>query len=35
LADGAVRFITEFIDMDIYQALATRHNHEVINADDF
>jgi prepilin-type N-terminal cleavage/methylation domain-containing protein/prepilin-type processing-associated H-X9-DG protein len=35
LADGSVRLITEFIDLGVYQALATRHNHEVIKADDF
>ena len=35
LADGSVRFITEFIDLDVYQGLATRHNHEVIQAGDF
>ena len=35
LADGSVRFITEFIDLNVYQGLATRHNHEVIKADDF
>ncbi len=35
LADGSVRLITESIDLGVYQGLATRHNHEVIKADDF
>ncbi len=35
LADGAVRFITDSIDATVYQGLATRHNHEVIQADAF
>lgn len=35
LADGSVRLITESIDLGVYQGLATRHNHEVINSDDF
>ena len=34
-ADGSVRFNTEIIDLNVYQGLATRHNHEVIKADDF
>jgi len=35
MADGSVRLITEFIDLTVYRGLATRHNHEVIQANDF
>ncbi len=35
LADGSVKMITQFIDLKVYQGLATRHNHEVIPADAF
>lgn len=35
MADGSVRFITQFIDMDVYRGLVTRHNHEVIEADSY
>jgi prepilin-type N-terminal cleavage/methylation domain-containing protein len=31
LADGSVRFLTEFIDLEVYRALATRHGGEVID----
>jgi hypothetical protein len=35
MADGSVRLITEFINLDVYRALATRHGHEVVQAGDF
>ncbi|WP_168563750.1 DUF1559 domain-containing protein [Crateriforma spongiae] len=35
LSDGSVRMLTKFIDLDIYKALATRNNKEVIGGDDF
>ncbi len=35
MADGSVRLITESIDAEVYRALATRHNHEVIPADSY
>ncbi len=35
LADGSVKMITQFIDLKVYQGLATRHNHEVIPASAF
>jgi prepilin-type N-terminal cleavage/methylation domain-containing protein len=35
LSDGAVRMINKSIDMEVYHALTTRANKEVIEADDF
>ena len=35
LADGSVRMITQFIDKEVYHALTTRANNEVIDAKDF
>lgn len=35
LTDGSVRMITQFIDMDVYRALVTRANHEVIQNGQF
>lgn len=35
LSDGAVRMITQFIDLEVYHALTTRANKEVIEAGDF
>jgi len=35
LSDGSVRLITQFIDMEVYHALTTRANKEVIDAKDF
>lgn len=35
LSDGSVRMITQFIDLDVYHALTTRANKEVIEASDF
>jgi len=35
MAYGSVRIITEFVDIDVYRALATRHNGEVIQTNDF
>ena len=35
LSDGSVRMITQFIDLDVYHALTTRANKEVIDAKDF
>ncbi len=35
LSDGSVRMLTQFIDLDVYHALVTRANSEVIQADDF
>jgi hypothetical protein len=35
LSDGAVRFITRFVDLDVYHALTTRANKEVVQVDDF
>jgi prepilin-type N-terminal cleavage/methylation domain-containing protein len=35
MADGSVRFVTQFIEMNVYRGLATRHNHEVIEADAY
>ncbi|MDB4654075.1 DUF1559 domain-containing protein [bacterium] len=35
LSDGSVRMITQFIDLDIYHALTTRANKEVIDGRDF
>ncbi len=34
-SDGSVRMITHFIDLDIYHALTTRANKEVIDGRDF
>ena len=33
--DGAVRFITENIDMTAYKALGTRANNEIIDDEDY
>lgn len=35
LSDGSVRMITQFIDLDVYHALTTRANKEVIDAKHF
>jgi len=35
LSDGSVRLLTQFIDLRVYKALATRNNKEVIGADEF
>lgn len=35
LSDGSVRMITQFIDLEVYHALTTRANKEVIDAKDF
>jgi len=35
MGDGSVRMITQFVDLDVYRALATRHNGEVIQTNDF
>lgn len=35
LSDGSVKFITRHVDLEIYQALATRANKEVVQADQF
>jgi len=35
LSDGSVRMLTESIDEDVYHALTTRANKEVIDAKDF
>jgi prepilin-type N-terminal cleavage/methylation domain-containing protein len=35
LSDGSVRMLTQFIDLEVYHALTTRANKEVIEAGDF
>ncbi len=35
LSDGSVRMLTQFIDLDVYQALVTRAQFEVIQNGDF
>ncbi|WDQ14603.1 DUF1559 family PulG-like putative transporter [Rhodopirellula sp. P2] len=35
LSDGSVRMLSQFIDLDVYHALVTRANYEVIAADTF
>lgn len=35
LSDGSVRMITQFIDLEVYHALTTRANKELIDDDDF
>ena len=35
LSDGSVQMITQFIDLDVYHALTTRANKEVIDGKDF
>ena len=35
LSDGSVKFISKFIDMNVYHALTTRANKEVVQADEF
>lgn len=35
MADGSVRMVTNFINLDVYRALSTRHGHEVIDSKDF
>ncbi|MGI9472886.1 MAG: DUF1559 domain-containing protein [Rubripirellula sp.] len=35
LSDGSVRMLTQFIDEDVYHALTTRANKEVIDAEAF
>ncbi|MCC9643346.1 DUF1559 domain-containing protein [Rhodopirellula sp. JC740] len=35
LSDGSVRMLTQFIDLEVYHALVTRANYEVIEADSF
>jgi len=35
LSDGSVKFLTKFIDLDVYHALTTRANKEVVQAGEF
>lgn len=35
LSDGSVRMLTESIDMDVYHALTTRANKEVVQVNEF
>jgi hypothetical protein len=35
LSDGSVRMLSQFIDLEVYHALVTRANYEVIEADSF
>ena len=35
LSDGSVRMLTQFVDLEVYHALTTRANKEVIDAKDF
>ncbi len=35
MADGSIRVVTKFINLEVYQALSTRHGHEVIDSRDF
>ena len=35
LSDGSVRMLTQFIDLEVYHALVTRANKEVIQSDEF
>lgn len=35
MADGSVKFIKTTINFNIYQALSTRGNGEIISADSF
>lgn len=35
LSDGSVKFITKFVDLEVFHALTTRANKEVVMADDF
>jgi prepilin-type N-terminal cleavage/methylation domain-containing protein len=35
LSDGSVKFITKFVDLDVFHALTTRAKKEVVQADEF
>ncbi|QDS92782.1 hypothetical protein FF011L_15310 [Roseimaritima multifibrata] len=35
LADGATRYLADTIDLEVFQALSTRNNYEVISANDY